>query len=186
MESDQVKRIIEALLFVSDRPLMSGQIKDVLEEADAQAIQAAVAQLRSEYQQDGRSFNITDSSATETCASSNHTKTRDISPVLAGRQRLSISETRPGKGRDQPFALVFAAGMRNGPASRSSTHEASTGRSGDGHATGLIPVERSSQSSGRPPKRQIASPKLPPWSRGLDSAMLSDRVIAPVYPIPRG
>ena len=58
MEQEQAKRIIEALLFSSDKPLTHIQIKEVLEELDAQAIKSLITQLKNEYADSGRSFNI--------------------------------------------------------------------------------------------------------------------------------
>lgn len=58
MEQEQAKRIIEALLFASDKPLTIMQVKEVLEEQDAQVIKSLVTQLKNEYRDSGRSFNI--------------------------------------------------------------------------------------------------------------------------------
>ena len=58
MEKGQVKRIIEALLFVSDKPLSVAQIKEVLEEPDSEAIKSALEELKQEYKDSGRSFDI--------------------------------------------------------------------------------------------------------------------------------
>ena len=60
MEKEQAKKIIEALLFTSDKPLTIVQIKEVLEELDAQVIKSLITQLRDEYTDSGRSFNITE------------------------------------------------------------------------------------------------------------------------------
>ena len=60
MEEKQIKRIIEALLFVCDRPLTSAQIKEVIEEAQPQQIKAQVEALNSEYQKLERSFRISE------------------------------------------------------------------------------------------------------------------------------
>ncbi len=60
MEQEQVKKIIEALLFASDKPLSAAQIKEVLEEADSSIIKAQIVQLGNEYKETGRSFNITE------------------------------------------------------------------------------------------------------------------------------
>jgi segregation and condensation protein B len=58
MDQEQAKRIIEALLFASERPLGITQIKETLEELDAQTIKMIVEKLQSEYKDSGRSFNI--------------------------------------------------------------------------------------------------------------------------------
>lgn len=58
MEQEQLKRIIEALLFASDKPLSVAQIKQVLEDLDIGAIKSAADQLKQEYKDSGRSFGI--------------------------------------------------------------------------------------------------------------------------------
>lgn len=58
MEQKQVKQIIEALLFASNRPLTITQIKEVLEETEAVVIKAAIGELNNEYKLLQRSFNI--------------------------------------------------------------------------------------------------------------------------------
>jgi len=58
MKAEQVKQIIEALLFASDKPLSLTQIKEVLEDQDAQAIKDQLVQLGEEYKGSGRSFQI--------------------------------------------------------------------------------------------------------------------------------
>lgn len=60
MDREQAKRIIEALLFISERPLTVVQIKEVLEELDTGAIKSLIGQLAREYTDLGRSFNITE------------------------------------------------------------------------------------------------------------------------------
>lgn len=59
MEQEQAKRIIEALLFTSEKPLSVTQIREALEEIDVQEIKKAISQLQNEYRDSGRSFNIT-------------------------------------------------------------------------------------------------------------------------------
>ena len=58
MGDEQTKQIIEALLFTSERPLSLEQIKEVLEQLDNQTIKSLIAQLKNEYADSGRSFNI--------------------------------------------------------------------------------------------------------------------------------
>jgi segregation and condensation protein B len=60
MEQGQVKRIIEALLFVAEKPLTITQIKEVLEEQDSRAIKAQIESLRNDYKDTARSFNISE------------------------------------------------------------------------------------------------------------------------------
>lgn len=49
-ENQQIKSIIESLLFVSEKPLMLEQIKDVLEGVDIVSIRQLITELKSEYQ----------------------------------------------------------------------------------------------------------------------------------------
>ena len=60
MKQEQAKQIIEALLFASDKPLTLLQIKEVLEELNANAIKSLIAQLKKEYTDSKRSFNISE------------------------------------------------------------------------------------------------------------------------------
>ncbi len=58
MESAEVKRIIEALLFSSSNPLSLDQIKEIVEEARPSQIKVLIDELNAEYDQTGRSFKI--------------------------------------------------------------------------------------------------------------------------------
>lgn len=58
MERDEAKKIIEALLFVSDKPLSVDTLRDVVQGVDAQAIKAITEELNSEYAATGRSFQV--------------------------------------------------------------------------------------------------------------------------------
>jgi len=53
------KQIIEALIFVSDKPLALGEIKQVLEDATDEEINTLIETLNKEYQDTQRSFKIT-------------------------------------------------------------------------------------------------------------------------------
>jgi segregation and condensation protein B len=56
--NEQLKSIIESLLFVSEKPLMLEQIKDVLEDVDTVTIRTLISELKSEYEQKKRGINI--------------------------------------------------------------------------------------------------------------------------------
>lgn len=58
MTQDNKKAIIEALLFVSDKPLFIDQIKKVLDMPDAQEIRAALQELSAEYEANNRGLRI--------------------------------------------------------------------------------------------------------------------------------
>lgn len=58
MDKDQAKRIIEALLFVSDKPVSIDALKDVLKEVEPTQIRELIEELNGEYSSQGRSFSI--------------------------------------------------------------------------------------------------------------------------------
>lgn len=58
MELSEAKKIIEALLFTSEKPITIEQMKEVLEEVEAKDIKTALAELQTEYETLGRSFKV--------------------------------------------------------------------------------------------------------------------------------
>lgn len=58
MDRRQAKNIIEAMLFVSDKPLFIQEIKGVLEEFDTRQIKDVIAELTKEYEETQRAFTI--------------------------------------------------------------------------------------------------------------------------------
>lgn len=58
MDRDEAKKIIEALLFVSDKPVSIDALKDILKEIDPTDIRKLTEELNGEYQSSGRSFSI--------------------------------------------------------------------------------------------------------------------------------
>jgi len=58
MDAQELKRIIEALLFASDKSLSAAAIKDVLKDRSVEEIDACVEELNKEYGAEGRSFNV--------------------------------------------------------------------------------------------------------------------------------
>lgn len=58
MTREQVKRIIEALLFAVNKPLSLRDIRDIIEEGAESFIKEIIEELKSEYTQSKRSFNI--------------------------------------------------------------------------------------------------------------------------------
>ena len=58
MELSEAKKIIEALLFASEKPITIEQMKEVIEEIDAKDIKTALLELKSEYENLGRSFKV--------------------------------------------------------------------------------------------------------------------------------
>ena len=60
MTDNEQKRIIEAILFVSDKPITIEQVKDVLEGADGREIRRLIYELKEEYEKEERSFQVTE------------------------------------------------------------------------------------------------------------------------------
>jgi segregation and condensation protein B len=58
MDREESKRIIEALLFVSDKPVSIDTLKDVVKEIEPAEVRAIVEELNREYAASGRSFSI--------------------------------------------------------------------------------------------------------------------------------
>lgn len=58
MDQEQIKRIIEAVLFVSDKPVSISQFKQIFDNSDGRLMRTCVEQLQQEYQQENRSFQI--------------------------------------------------------------------------------------------------------------------------------
>ena len=58
MDKDQAKKIIEALLFVSDKPVSIDALKDILQSVDPTDIRKLTEELNGEYLSSGRSFSI--------------------------------------------------------------------------------------------------------------------------------
>lgn len=58
MDREEAKRIIEALLFVSDKPVSVETLKDVVKEIEAPVVREVIAELNSDYAGSGRTFSI--------------------------------------------------------------------------------------------------------------------------------
>jgi segregation and condensation protein B len=58
MDKAQAKNIIEAMLFVSDKPLFVNEIKGVLEEFSNQGVKDIITELAKEYEDGSRAFRI--------------------------------------------------------------------------------------------------------------------------------
>lgn len=58
MDRAEAKRIIEAILFTSEKPIAVDQIKEVLDEADSKDVRSLILELKAEYETLGRSFKV--------------------------------------------------------------------------------------------------------------------------------
>jgi len=58
MEQDELKKILEALLFITDQPITVERLVKVTEVADKDRIRAAVAELQTSYMEGGRAIQI--------------------------------------------------------------------------------------------------------------------------------
>ena len=56
--SEDLKRIVEALLFVAETPLSLGQLCQVLESKERAPVREAIDQLQSDYQENNRAFEL--------------------------------------------------------------------------------------------------------------------------------
>jgi segregation and condensation protein B len=60
MSDNNIKSVIEALLFASEKPLTIEQVKNVLDNLEAQQIRQLIEELRAEYEQSNRGIRITE------------------------------------------------------------------------------------------------------------------------------
>ncbi len=58
LDLPRAKRVIEALLFASSKPLMAGEIRKVMKFLNVKDIEAVILELKEEYSQTSRSFEI--------------------------------------------------------------------------------------------------------------------------------
>jgi segregation and condensation protein B len=58
VDKQEAKKIIEAILFVSDKPVSIATLKDVLKEIDPTEIRTSIEELNDEYNSSERSFSI--------------------------------------------------------------------------------------------------------------------------------
>ena len=59
MEQEQLKKVIEVLIFASDSPLTIKQMKAIIEDSDIELIEAAVRELQQSFEQNNFAFKIT-------------------------------------------------------------------------------------------------------------------------------
>lgn len=60
MQDDNIKSVVEALLFVSEKPLTLEQIKDALDNPETSEIRKTIEELRAEYEGANRGLRITE------------------------------------------------------------------------------------------------------------------------------
>jgi segregation and condensation protein B len=58
METNEIKPILEALIFVNDKPLTINQIKEVMDDVSEEQVRQAVSELNQDYEITKRSFII--------------------------------------------------------------------------------------------------------------------------------
>ncbi|MCM8784283.1 MAG: SMC-Scp complex subunit ScpB [Candidatus Omnitrophica bacterium] len=58
MEREEIKHILEAILFVHHEPLIIERLREILEETDGRIIRELIYELKSEYEQQERGFMI--------------------------------------------------------------------------------------------------------------------------------
>ncbi|MBI4387670.1 MAG: SMC-Scp complex subunit ScpB [Candidatus Omnitrophica bacterium] len=57
---EEAKRVVEAILFASSRPMTVAELRKVLKGFSALKVEELISELRSEYERDGRSFRMTE------------------------------------------------------------------------------------------------------------------------------
>ena len=60
LDEESLKKITEALIFASDKPIPIKQIKDILGDVDTRLIRKLINELKQEYTKSQRAFNITE------------------------------------------------------------------------------------------------------------------------------
>ena len=58
IEFNEIKKIVEALIFASDTPITENRVKNVVMELDSAQINDIVNELNNEYDRDGHAFKI--------------------------------------------------------------------------------------------------------------------------------
>ncbi len=58
MEREEIKRIIEALLFVSDKPLSADTLQDVIKGVESTEVRTMIEEMNTEYGSTGRAFRV--------------------------------------------------------------------------------------------------------------------------------
>ncbi len=58
MDKEEAKRIVETLLFVSDKPVSIETLKDVLKDIEPAQVRDVITELNGEYAASGRSFSV--------------------------------------------------------------------------------------------------------------------------------
>lgn len=58
MDREQCKKTVEALLFVSDKPVSLDALKDVIKDMESTEVRAVIEELNGEYAASGRTFSI--------------------------------------------------------------------------------------------------------------------------------
>lgn len=58
MELEEIKGVVEALIFAADKPISLQEMKELLTEVDGQDIRDIIGRLQKEYESQGRSFHI--------------------------------------------------------------------------------------------------------------------------------
>ncbi|NUN22903.1 MAG: SMC-Scp complex subunit ScpB [Candidatus Jettenia caeni] len=57
-EMEEIKPIVESLIFAAEEPITLRKLKDIIEDIDSTQIQEAITQLKNDYEIQGRSFQI--------------------------------------------------------------------------------------------------------------------------------
>ncbi len=97
---DDLKRSLEAILFACDEPLSPGRLQDFLPEADAAAIQAALGELRADYEGMDRAF------ALEEIAGGYQLLTRPRYADIIGRLKKAKADRKLSSAALEALAII--------------------------------------------------------------------------------
>ncbi|MBI2899568.1 MAG: SMC-Scp complex subunit ScpB [Planctomycetes bacterium] len=97
---DQLKPMVEAVLFVSDEPLSAQKIKDFIPDADVAAVKSTIDALRADYESSGRAFTI------EEIAGGYRMLTRPVYADIIARLRKARAEKKLSQAAIETLAIV--------------------------------------------------------------------------------
>jgi len=98
----QIKSVIEALLFINDKPLVLDQVKEVLEGLDTNVIRDLLLQLKSEYEQRNSGLRIV-----EVAGGYQMITSEDIAPYIKKFYKLRHKEKLSGPSLETLAVIAY-------------------------------------------------------------------------------
>ncbi|MGQ3683612.1 MAG: SMC-Scp complex subunit ScpB [Candidatus Loosdrechtia sp.] len=99
-EIEEIKSIVESLLFAAEEPVTLRKLTDIIEDADNTLVQKAIEQLRQEYDTQGRAFQI------EEVAGGYHFYTKPEYYEWISRLRKRTGETRLSQAALETLSII--------------------------------------------------------------------------------